>query len=56
MDSYLTHQVSFAGITPFYFTITPDQYGITIPSLILTGIVWAIIPLIGFLYLAMKRD
>ena len=56
VDSYLTHQLSFAGITPFYFPITPDQYGITIPSLIVTGIVWAIIPLVGFLYLAIKRD
>jgi ABC-2 type transport system permease protein len=59
VDTYLTHQVNMAGIGAgfgFGFEITPSQYGITIPSLIATGILWGIIPLAGFLYLAIKRD
>lgn len=47
--TYLTGQGS-AGL------ISPSQYGITIPSLVATGILWVAAPLAGFLYLATKRD
>lgn len=59
VDTYLTHQASMVGlggIGGFGFPITPSQYGITIPSLVATGLLWAVIPLIGFLYLAIKKD
>jgi ABC-2 type transport system permease protein len=47
--TYLTSQGP-AGL------ISPAQYGITIPSIIVTGILWVIVPLVTFLYLAVKRD
>ncbi len=59
VNAYLTHQattVGFGGTIGFGFQITPSQYGITIPSIVLTGILWAVIPLVGFVYLAIKKD
>ena len=47
--TYLTSQGSIG-------LISPAQYGITIPSLVATGILWVALPLAGFLYLAIKRD
>lgn len=47
--TYLTSQSS--GVL-----ISPSQYGITIPSILATGILWVVLPLAGFLYLATKRD
>jgi ABC-2 type transport system permease protein len=47
--TYLTSQGSFG-------LISPAQYGITLPSLVATGILWVALPLAGFLYLAIKRD
>jgi ABC-2 type transport system permease protein len=47
--AYLTSQGPFG---PF----SPTQYGIIIPSLVITGILWVLLPLVGFLYLAIKRD
>jgi ABC-2 type transport system permease protein len=53
----------FVGLVNTYLTgqstlglISPSKYGITIPSLVATGIIWAVIPLVGFLYLAIKKD
>ncbi len=48
--TYLTSSSSSVGL------LSPSQYGITIPSLVATGILWVAIPLAGFLYLAVKRD
>lgn len=48
--TYLTSENSTVGF------ISPSQYGITIPSLVVTGILWVVVPLAGFLYLAIKRD
>jgi ABC-2 type transport system permease protein len=47
--AYLTSQGPFG---PF----SPTQFGITIPSIVATGIIWVALPLAGFLYLAIKRD
>jgi ABC-2 type transport system permease protein len=48
--TYLTSQSSSVGL------LSPTQYGITIPSLVATGVLWIALPLAGFLYLAVKRD
>jgi ABC-type transport system involved in multi-copper enzyme maturation permease subunit len=47
---YLTSYSNWFGF------ISPAQYGITIPSLAATGVLWVTLPLAGFLYLATKRD
>ncbi len=47
--TYLTSQSS--GVL-----ISPSQYGITIPTIVATGIIWVVLPVAGFLYLAIKRD
>ncbi len=47
---YLTSYSNWFGF------ISPAQYGITIPSLVATGVLWVALPLAGFLYLATKRD
>lgn len=47
--TYLTNQSN-------YTLISPAQYGITIPSLILTAVLWVAIPLAAFLFFATKRD
>jgi ABC-2 type transport system permease protein len=47
--TYLTSQSTFG-------LISPAQYGITIPSIVATGILWVALPLASFLYLAIKRD
>jgi ABC-2 type transport system permease protein len=54
--TYLTHQASFVGISGFTFPITPSQYGITVPAIVATGVLWVAVPLAVFLYLAIKRD
>jgi ABC-2 type transport system permease protein len=56
VDTYLTQQANFVGLGSFGFPITPSQYGITIPSIVLTGVLWAVLPLACFLYLAVKKD
>ena len=39
IDMYLTHQTVMVGIGGFGgFPITPSQYGITIPSIVITGL------------------
>ncbi|MGI0079766.1 MAG: ABC transporter permease [Nitrososphaerales archaeon] len=49
--TYLTSETLSSNIL-----ISPAQYGITMPSLVVTGVLWVGIPLVGFLYLAIKRD
>lgn len=58
VDTYITHQASTVGIGGFGFgfQISPEQYGLTIPSIVVTGILWVIIPLAGFLYFAIRKD
>lgn len=56
IDTYLTHEASFVGFSPFNFPITPEAYGITIPAIVATGLLWIALPLGSFLYLAIKRD
>jgi ABC-2 type transport system permease protein len=36
--------------------LTPSSYGVTLPAVILDGILWAVVPFLAFLYLAVKRD
>jgi ABC-type transport system involved in multi-copper enzyme maturation permease subunit len=36
--------------------ITPAQYGLTLPTLVILAAIWIIVPLALFLYLATKRD
>jgi len=60
VDTYITHQSTGAGLlgsaTSGNVPITPSQFGITIPSLIAAGLLWSLIPLVAFLYLAIKKD
>ncbi|HKW04717.1 MAG TPA: ABC transporter permease subunit [Nitrososphaerales archaeon] len=58
VDTYLTnlYQASFFGIATGSFPITPSSFGITIPSIIVTAVLWISVPLGLFLYLAIKRD
>lgn len=56
VDTYLTHQASFVGLSFFNLAITPEAYGITIPAIIVTGILWIAVPLAVFMYLAVRRD
>jgi len=57
VETYFTNVVRFVGIisTPS-FSITPQDYGITAPAIVLTGALWISIPLVCFLYLAIRRD
>ena len=36
--------------------IQPSDYGVTLSTIVLVGLVWAVAPLLTFLYLAVKRD
>jgi ABC-type antimicrobial peptide transport system permease subunit len=57
VDTFLTHQATATGFGGgFNFPISPAQYGITISSIIATGIIWVVVPLAAFLYLAIKKD
>jgi ABC-2 type transport system permease protein len=56
VDTYITHQASFVGISPFSFPLTPSQYGVTIPTIVATGLLWIALPLAAFLYVAVKKD
>ena len=57
VETYLTNLVGFVGILPTpNISITPQDYGITIPTIVLTGTLWVSIPLVCFLYLSMRRD
>lgn len=56
VDSYITGQFSLAGVGGIFFPFTPGEYGLSIPAIVTSGLLWAILPLIGFVYLAVKRD
>jgi ABC-2 type transport system permease protein len=36
--------------------VSPSSYGVTLPAIVLDGVLWAVAPFIIFLYLAVKRD
>ncbi len=51
---YILNKISiFSGFT---INISPEEYGLSLINLIITGIAWIIIPLATFLYLTIKRD
>jgi len=56
VDAYLTHQVILVGLSLYTFPISAGEYGLTIPSILATGILWIALPLTAFLYLAIKKD
>jgi ABC-type transport system involved in multi-copper enzyme maturation permease subunit len=40
----------------FGILIPSSSYGVTVPAIILDGILWAVVPFVLFLYLATRRD
>jgi ABC-type transport system involved in multi-copper enzyme maturation permease subunit len=56
VDAYLTHQVILVGLSLYTFPISTGQYGLTIPAIVVTGIIWITLPLAAFLYLAIEKD
>ncbi|MDA4123101.1 MAG: ABC transporter permease [Thaumarchaeota archaeon] len=55
--TYFTNVFTFVGIISTQgLPITPQSYGITIPAIVLTGLLWVAVPLACFLYLATKKD
>src|SRR5256885_1955037 len=41
-----------ASVTP----LQSSNYGVTLPAIVLDGFLWAILPYLAFMYLAVKRD
>ena len=37
-------------------TLQSSNYGVTLPAIVLDGFLWAILPFLAFMYLAVKRD
>jgi ABC-type transport system involved in multi-copper enzyme maturation permease subunit len=56
LTNTLTEATGFFGFGAPTFPITPAEYGITIPAIIATAIVWIAVPMTCLLYLAIKRD
>ena len=61
--SYYANPAEFVSLINTYIfqstsgvIIPPSSYGVTLPAIILDGILWAVAPFILFLYLAVKRD
>jgi ABC-2 type transport system permease protein len=61
--SYYANPAQFLALINVYtlesssgFLLTPSSYGVTLPAIILDGILWAVLPFLSFLYLAIKRD
>jgi ABC-2 type transport system permease protein len=61
--SYYANPAQFLALINVYiletssgFLLTPSNYGVTLPAIILDGILWAVLPFLAFLYLAIKRD
>jgi len=61
--SYYANPAQFISLVNVYvlqsssgLSIPPSAYGITLPAVILDGLLWAIAPFIIFLILAVKRD
>lgn len=58
--SFYANPAQFLNLINFYVfqasTGTAANYGVTLPGIVIAGLLWAIVPFILFLYLAMKRD
>jgi ABC-type transport system involved in multi-copper enzyme maturation permease subunit len=58
VDTYLTRMVRTAivGIPTGSFPIAQGSFGLTVTTISITGVLWTVVPLVCFLYLAIKRD
>ncbi len=61
--SYYANPAQFLNLVNAYVLqssvgafVSPSSYGVTLPAIVLDGIIWAVAPFIIFLYLAIKRD
>ena len=61
--SYYANPAQFLSLINIYILqsssgilLQPSSYGVTLPAVILDGILWAVAPFLAFLYLAIKRD
>jgi len=51
--SYFLNSIPMSG---FGLPVNPAAYGITLQNLIITGLIWSLIPFLVFLYLLRKRE
>jgi ABC-2 type transport system permease protein len=61
--SYYANPAQFLQLINVYvfqsssgFALQSSNYGVTLPAIILDGLLWAILPFLVFMYLAVKRD
>jgi hypothetical protein len=61
--SYYANPAQFLSLINVYvlqsssgILLQSSSYGVTLPAVILDGILWAVVPFLAFLYLAVKRD
>jgi ABC-2 type transport system permease protein len=61
--SYYANPAQFLNLVNAYVLqssvgvfVSPSSYGVTLPAIVLDGVIWAVAPFIIFLYLAVKRD
>ncbi len=59
VGTYLTGTISSVGLPVLAgqsFSIVPQAYGITIPTIVAAAVLWILVPLACFLYMAIRRD
>jgi len=60
LQFYVTNNISLGGFGPpanlAGIPANPAAYGITLPNLIITGLVWSVVPFIIYIYLLRKRE
>src|SRR6266567_1397560 len=61
--SYYANPAQFLQLINVYvfqsssgFALQSSNYGVTLPAIVLDGFLWAIVPFLAFMYLAVKRD
>ena len=61
--SYYANPAQFLSLINVYVLqsssgvlLQPSSYGVTLAAVVLDGILWAVVPFLAFLYLAVKRD
>ena len=61
--SYYANPAQFLQLINVYvfqsssgISLQSSNYGVTLPAIVLDGLLWAILPFLAFLYLAVKRD
>ncbi len=61
--SYYANPAQFLNLANLFvfqstngLVIQASNYGLTLPALVLVGIVWSVVPFLVFLILAVKRD